>query len=115
MNTIFCFLAAAGSTAAKAGSKAAAPEPLIDWTDKKTQLIGAIIGVILLVIVVKLLIELYHKVGPMMPIFGSIAMVGLGIFMFQMIYNGTEPDWATPVADALRLFLPRKSDANVTY
>ena len=51
----------------------------------------------------------------MMPIFGSIAMVGLGIFMFQMIYNGTEPDWATPVADALRLFLPRKSDANVTY
>ena len=116
MNSLLCLLAQAAPKTAQAGAKAIqTAEPIIDWSDKRTQLIAAVIGVILLVIVVKVLIEIYHRIGPIMPLLGSLLFVGLGIFFFQMLYNKEEPDWARPLAEKLRLFLPRKEDAQTEY
>ncbi len=112
MNCSLFLLAAATNTLAKAADKAPAKEPYFDWTDKRTQFIAAIIGVVLLVVLVKLLIELIHRMGPAMPILGTIAMVGGGVFLVQMVYNSTEPEWMKPFADTLRLFLPSKHDAD---
>jgi uncharacterized membrane protein YkgB len=112
MNCALYLLAAATTTASKAAEAAPTRPPFFDWTDKRTQFIAAIIGVVLLVIAVKCIIEMIHRMGPAMPIMGTILFVGCGIFLVQMIYNSTEPEWMRPFANTLRVFLPNKKDVD---